>query len=487
MEQERICDCFYRVEPGARLPYPVLRTGREVLVALSDVLCDPGPMVAWWRRRAEAAAELRPRQFFDFRLYVHAGRSWRALDPQDEGSPWAQIQTLAGLLRRCGMAPFGAREPELLPVVVEGPDRYDWQWRMEPTDPPRLCLRQRRLCSGDPRRRELFALLCRGRRPLAAVPQPVRSVAERELAPGVEEEVVVLPLLPLLLQARETLQEMVLFHHVLFAATIEPLRRRLGSRPDGLHEVLSAHLAPYFLIEMSREELLARIRARYPHFCFDPSLQEAVLTQPEEQARLQALGVEVLGQEQIPPRRTLRLVGPEGGLVRCEPQPPRWELLQALDFLDAELAVHHYRVMAERWPEPQQWPPLVAQVAEQLDELAGTWRRPPRVQRADAQLFWRRQLWSVSAGARSTTALRSLRHALYHPPGGGASDLLIELMDEPLLALLFGPGHGADDILVFEVDPQDSSYFLNEWWDYLWVALVPMRQELVVLLGTASD
>ena len=52
---------------------------------------------------------------------------------------------------------------------------------------------------------------------------------------------------------------------------------------------------------------------------------------------------------------------------------------------------------------------------------------------------------------------------------------------------LFGAGHDPAHFEIAAIDPKQSSWFINEWWDYFWVLLNRGRREAIVIYGTATD
>jgi hypothetical protein len=132
---------------------------------------------------------------------------------------------------------------------------------------------------------------------------------------------------------------------------------------------------------------------------------------------------------------------------------------------------------------------LAAEIATGVPDLVTSWSEFPTATEVDYADFWLRQVWNVSPDGKSKSSVStsSFRYALYCPPYGSATSRQIEELDGTLLELIFGTKTPENDYTIFEVDTSSSAWFINDWWDYLWVATHKTLPQVVVIYGSATD
>ena len=150
----------------------------------------------------------------------------------------------------------------------------------------------------------------------------------------------------------------------------------------------------------------------------------------------------------------------------------------------ARFGVKSGEVLAERLNAA-----LAVTMVQAVSELSATWTDVPDARDVDYQDFWLKKVWDVSADGRSKSScsMTSFRFALYDPPYGGATDSQIKEVEPVLFQILFDTVAPENCYRIFAVDTKCSKYFINEWWDYLWVAAHRERPEVIVIYGTATD
>lgn len=468
MEQVSV---FYRHNAESGLPTTLL--DGKPHASLLDIERNLSAYVDHLLRRAAATStqHFDHRHFYDFRLCIRGGEGWSRLDPSDAPFAANDWRTLNELLLRTRTRAFDTGDP-VLPPPGPWATRYDFAWGVEPGG--RLRVRRRLLSSTIPAHAELFRLMTRDRIPEERLPETL--VREGQALQGaVQESVDVYDLAALARETRSVLERATMLNHVIYARTVEAVLKRFEVRFP--YEMCTWHLAPGVVTALDLPELVARIRARYPGFDLHPTLQGQTVA-----ARLP------LGPPPgtVAPVEAPAVVGDVvfgGCRFRHRPYPEALE--SVLSFIRCHL--HFFRFEIEGDIGDLDALSIAPALAEAIPELAGTWST--RCAGAvDPARFWQKQVWRPgSGGGRSTSNMDAFRYGLYDPPYGGAGDSGIAMFEAEIFEGLFGPGHDPSHFEVAAMDPKQSSWFINEWWDYFWVLLNRGRREAIVIYGTATD
>ena len=503
-----LADCFYPIDLATddAVPYPIVRHNNKSFVRLSDAVENLEPLITHFERRALAQPQLIAEKVFDYCLLASgetvqinrpesaasaATHDWHLFDFSMDYAPSNQWLSLHKTLELCGLTVFGNEELSVKPKLLIDLERFEFRFELERRDNiDYLLVRRLSLESSEPRVKDLFRLLSRRVRYRETVPPIVLNAALRELQPHLRETVSIYPLSEFARQVKTCLARTVVAHHYIYFRLIKRLLeisgRTSGGQPFHAADLLSSCLVNYHCVNLDRARLLGVIRRFYPEFDFHPVLANSSLSQVEwleKFARAAAVDDQTLGGE----RTDLRCELPDKTVVHliAESNPP--ELQQYLDYINCEMRFINYRFDAAVNLNDGALTELAVRLAENAEELRGTWAKRATAVEADYQDFWRREVWSYGDNARSAISMTRFRYALYDPPYGGAGETLQSIIDDELMTTIFGDAAARPNFRIFALPTAASSYFINEWWDFLWVAVNPEIGKVIVILGTATD
>jgi len=461
---DALVNVFYRFDPP--IPDGAVTIGGQRWMAIDAV--EPSAILAQWLARSRAMP-YDQKALFHYVILVRDASGWVELDPQDGRFPSNQWGSFARILLACGLR-FFDDAPAKLPGASTLQRRFDMEWSVEERGADTfLRIRRRKLNCMHDEHAKLFTLLTNHRIALDSIPPEVERPALERIGACLSETVHDFPLEAFAMDAKRCLERAVILHHQLFAASIDEVQRKAGGDLHHPQEILPYHLAPYSHVLTDRARLLERLAAAIPGFQLHPLLAEQRLTQADEPSRetISAAPSRELVREPIE-------IATADGPVGLEPVPGDPDLHRMLDFVSCQVEIARYRIV------PASERPVLdaagaAHVVTSIEELRGQWTTPPVAAPADLEEFW---------GSDSRGSL--LRYALYSPPYGGAGPLSISLLEPEIFRRLFG-GEPLDRLRIWQIDPATCTWFINEWWDYLWVCENPGRGELLVLMATATD
>ena len=504
-----LINLFYAIDSTTDvLPYPIVRHNGQSFVRLSDAVENLEPLIALFERRATGQPHFIPEQVFDYRILVNAAEpqhsefiaeNWLAFDPTTDYAPSNQINSwsvLQEVLDLSGLTVFGDEEVKVNADLLRDFGRFEFRLELERRDKiEHLVVRRVWLDSSEPRLQSLFNMLSRRIRYQKTIPPLVLGAALGELQPHLHESVAVYPLREFAGQIKTCLARTVIAHHYIYFRLIKRLLeisgRTSGGQPFHAAGLLTSYLTDSRCVGIDRAELLETIRRIHPQFDFHPVLADVCVSEVELRARFAPTRIvdqETVGGAQ---RDLIFESTDKQTIVNLTAAANSPELRQYLDYLNCPLCFVNYRFDAAVELGDESLTELAARLAENVEELSGTWTMRPTAQEVDYQVFWRRGKRDYTGDFRamyfSGVLPVSLRYALYNSPHGGAGDTLQAIIDDELITIIFGDANTRQSFRVFALDTKASSFFINEWWDYLWVAVNPAVGKVIVILGTATD
>ncbi len=462
---------FYRLDPDSRLPSTLI-DGRPY-ASLAEIEGHLDAYVEHLLRRATTTSTLHfdHRNFYDFRLCIRGADGWSRLDPSDAPFASNEWRTLNELLLRTRTRAFDAADP-VIPDAGPWATRYDFAWGVEPGG--RLRVRRRTLVSPDAEHATLFRMMTRDRTPEDRLPE--RLVREAEALRGsVRETVDAFDLAALARETRSLLERATILNHIVFARTVDAVLKRFEVRFP--YEMCTWHLAPGVVTALDLPEFVARVRASHPGFELHPALKGQPIA-----ARLPLGPSPANGPASEEPPV---IADVEIGGLRFRNRPFPGQLGTVLSYIRCHLNFVRFDIEGDISGLDARG--IAPGLAGAIPDLAGTWSSTD-AHGVEPEEFWRKDVWiETPGGGRSTRHMGTFRYSLYDPPYGGARDRSIEMFEGEIFDALFGAGHDPAHFEIAAIDPKQSSWFINEWWDYFWVLLNRDRREAIVIYGTATD
>lgn len=474
----------------------------RVRAAVSQIYREPQPLVRYYQNKLENSrkhfASFGWHRFFNYSIRIRESddsNRWIPFDPKFSSFPSNDWNTLISILDAAGRNLFARPVVGVHWDTFELPERarlYQNVWSLDSkgsNDPMIVCSRKK-LNSNDSVLQNIFEKLGDYDAKLEAIPKAVQADWLNRLAPCLSVSKCAYSAGRFVDDLANCLEQTALLHYYLFSRLISAIvKEPTCYNPQ---ELISYHLVPCSAIDTSRERLFELVREAYPDFRPPEILEKTTLTRGEHRNRLEQLRENAVKKvsEQVQP-----VVAPQSETdSRLEPlvslpfgEP---ELDRLLRLIKCELHFVRFRVSSGFSFASELNAEVASNIVQQVvPDLARTWTGIATAEEVEYDDFWLKKIWNVSADGRSqsTCSMTSFRYGLYDPPYGGASDWLIAEVEAALFELLFGTNAPEDCYRVFAVDTRTSKYFINDWWDYLWVAAHKERPEVLVIYGTATD
>ncbi|MCE9584085.1 MAG: hypothetical protein K8T20_16495 [Planctomycetes bacterium] len=473
MSENRLAvDCYTRVPLGL---CPSRDLCGEPFATIDELFPAIPRLVAHWRRQLQDSRASNYRDIFSNKLLVSLdGGAPFSLDPQGATMFARQWSTFERLLHGCGVKFFDGLEPAP-PIATAIETRFDFVCRVDPG--PTLHIERTILTTAEGKAPEIFRALAGGGVPRSIETIPVYLLEEfrRDLEGKTRREEFEAPLMPLVKRAREVMERTIVANHFLYFELIDDIiQARAFDHPNTIPDILLSHLQGN-AFGVTREELKKRIRKDFPGFDFHPTLAKVHFCAESAPPR--------------PPQAIPPPPWPEPTPARAAPPDPPVEfqrvtyrhapygedLAEILSYISASLQFYRWRVEGDIDHLGDAARFLIGQVPELQAEWGDGVPEPEPI---DPAIFWE----SVS---RNRSAA-SLRKALYDPPYPSAGPEQIARLEPRLLRLLFGDAR-PEEFAVYSFGTEGNSWFINEWWDYCWIAFSLRRREAIAIYGTATD
>lgn len=250
------------------------------------------------------------------------------------------------------------------------------------------------------------------------------------------------------------------------------------------------------MVRLSRDELLTEIRKRFPKFHYHPLAEQTVLTAPEWEAKSAGLLEQAQHghqEHQVESKRhnlqnmqNLQMAFRSGAFINLEKHAldPELELYQKL--FQMPLEIQKFQVKGIRI-EKADLPAAAVSLVRDFPTLAGTWSQSPEVWPEEPAMFWNRVVKNESGGSSFYVTSDSLLYALFAPVHHSVAQWLISMCAQDVLERLFAKPLVEDEWTIFRIDTTHSSYFNNDFWEFLWVVFHRDGKNFVLIYGTDTD
>ena len=376
-----------------------------------------------------------------------------------------------------------------LPVAVPAhsvSQKFGNQWHV--LDRPHgqeIQFTRRILDTVDERLRAFYGCL-RNRAPdLQNVPPRIRDRWLRELTPHLRTETIVFPLVPFRNQLKEFLERVAELHLRVFELALpkfdDPARTRLES-------LLAFDWFRGQDLDISKSEFFDRVRVRYPEFAPTPELRALRITREDwdETRGAPPSHLEPRGQDS----GTFSTESDSGGAFTTS----WWRdsgLQNELDFIESSLRVIHCKFSAPVFTHAILTGTEVRRWLEGIEIFNGGWSGDPEVVRDDDPDLWEPECRIPNDLTKPTawaSATGRLTYAFFSAPYQSVPlPIFHDLWPELKLACFSESATPELDYRLFRVSTEESDVFINDWWDYFWIAIHRSHRAAVVLFGTATD
>lgn len=456
-------DCFYylRQEESNGLPYTIYpRGGRLCAVSLSECYENPLPLMKIFQERLNLPLNYGSRfnatDFFGYQFLVFdSNRDLSFFHPnQDKQTPQNDFLLLDSLINTQGVSIY---QKNVSPQVNDATWKSLQSSIFFEKDSDRLCITTRKIKSSDPEAKLLFNIAKNSLIDFSTFPTYLYEMMECKVKPSLIETTKEYPLQKFVEEAKSCLEEAIVFAHYFYSQFITTIERKAVLYPQ---EVLSFYLTNKYIINISRSELLSIIQQKYPTYEYPKILENTPLTKSEFRFPLQ----ESDSIDQQPFDLKIKICEED---IHIKEVKADKDIEKYIDSFNISIEIFHMSCSENTNADEI----TAVKILEKLPCFDGNWRNQPVVTAVDSEIFWGKQ--------------GDLRYALYDPPYGTTGKDVIALFDENFVNLLFF-GKPSKEWVVFS-STTDNEYFINEWWDYLWIAFSIDRTKIIVIAATATD
>ncbi|MCO7223280.1 hypothetical protein [Pleionea sp. CnH1-48] len=453
---------YLDAEETKGLPYTLHPRGKFFCVSLSEVFDNPEHLIELFHRRLEAPREygayFNPIDYFRYQFLIFDQDKENELSffhpVQNKRTPQNDWLYLHNLIHNQGVKIFhdGTQEKARFSLW----DRLQCEAFVTDNE---LSLVTRQLKSSDNQAKVLFSIAKEFSSDYQSFPSFLSKLMEQDVTPALTKREIRFPLDEFVAEAKSSMEGAIIFAHHLNDVFLDKIK----SACIHPQEVLSFHLTNNQVIDITRDQLLVQIHEKYPEYDYHPLLNDTILTSKEwsysppivQEKKLSSFDFKTSVQS-----------------IAVEEIPYSDDLKKYIECFDICMEFQRYKmseVIVDKLAATEQ-------ILKLLPCFKDHWDGEPSIREVNYDEFW---------DFGKSDRHRGLGYALYEPPYGTTDEEAISLFNDDLVNLIFSDQPKADWV-IYE-SSTNNGYFINEWWDYLWVAYNTKRSEFVVLAATATD